>query len=359
MEFRVDGGLLEKIKVHRQDAPRLIQKWKLDRFMNVQVGANHPQYLDANETVFFGRELESFAKRAYNIIYPAYLNTFFVPVNSDGDTGADAHTYESYDSTGEANIIEDEASDYQRSEIKKDETTAPYRTIGQYCQWNLQELRRWTFAARSGLTSGGKSISQRKVEAVTLSIAQKQERIVAEGDSKFGLKGFFGSTDIPSYSFAADSTTNKNDWEGKDALKIAADVFGLISQVHEDSLGAHAVNTVIMGLKDLRILATTRVPNTNVTLISYLKKALSEAGQPVDFYGYTRINQGISDTANTRVLAYEKDPRNIQQMISQPLEILSPQQVGTAFKVFARKRHGGCEFRYAKSAARAEHLLEG
>ena len=48
--------------------------------------------MDANETVFFGRELENIKKRAYNKLYPAYLNTYFVPVDTEGDTGADTMT---------------------------------------------------------------------------------------------------------------------------------------------------------------------------------------------------------------------------------------------------------------------------
>ena len=93
MEFKIDGDFLNKIRVHRHDAMRLVKKWAIDRFYNPYAEPLSAHYFDANETVFFGRELENVKKRAYNKIYPAYLNSFFVPVDTEGDTGAEENRF--------------------------------------------------------------------------------------------------------------------------------------------------------------------------------------------------------------------------------------------------------------------------
>ena len=350
MEFRIDGDFLNSVKIHRQDAMKLVKYWRLDRFMNPMGGHGNDIYLDANETVFFGRELEYIKKRAYNKLYPAYLNTFFCPVDSEADTGSDSVTYESYDSYGEAAIVNDEATDYQQAEVVKDQTSTPVKTLGSFCKWNLQELRRSAMAVRSGLSSGGKSISQRKIDAALKAIAQKQEKIVAGGDEKHKLVGFFNNSNIQSVVTTADGTGGSSAWSTKDNEKIARDFFKIINQVRTGSNGIHVPNTVIMDLENHLILATNRIANTNVTLLSFLKKAYAESGLDLNIYAYPRINEGVAD-GNTRVIAYERNAENLQQEIPQQTEVFPPQQQGTAFKTFVRKRHGGVQIRYANAFA--------
>ena len=356
MEFKIDGDLLNKIKVHRHDAMKIVKKWGLDRFYNAYAEPQSEYYMDANETVFFGRELETVKKRAYNKLFPAYLNTFFVPVDTEGDTGTDVMTYETYESYGEAAIIDDEASDYQRSEIVKSQTSTPVRTIGEFCQWNLQELRRHAMAVRSGLTSGGKSLSQRKIDSAVRAIMQKQEKIVANGDAKYGLKGFFNSSDILAVTIPADGTSNSAKWADKTADLIQRDFDLLISGVRSRSNGVHMVNTVIMGIQNHLRLSTLRVPNTNVSILSYIKKVYEEGGTSLQIYGYPRIDEGLA-SGMSRIIAYERHPDNIQQEITQSLEVFPPQQKGTAFRVFCRKRHGGVQLRYQQAFRKAEFAV--
>ena len=295
MEFRIDSHLLSQLGLQRTDAVGLVKKWGLDGFYNPYAPARSQTYMDADETVYFARELEYVKKRAYNKLYPSFLNTFFVPVDSEADTGSDSITWESLDSRGEAAIIDDEARDYQRAEIVKEQTTTKVKTIGQYVQWNLQELRRSAMAIRSGLSSGGKSISQRKIDAALRGIAQKQERIIAVGDADAGLNGFFNNASISSVVFAnSASVSSSQKWSDKTNDEIHTDILQLFNKVRSDSQGVHVPNTIILDIKNHTILSTKRLPNTNVTLLSFVKKSFSEAGLKLDIYGYPRVAEGLS-----------------------------------------------------------------
>lgn len=353
MEFKIDSHLLSQLGLQRTDAVGLVKKWGLDRHYNPYAPARSLTFMDADETVFFARELEYVKKRAYNKLYPSFLNTFFVPVDSEADTGADSITFESYDSRGEAAIIDDEARDYQRAEILKEQTTTKVKTIGQYVQWNLQELRRSAMAIRSGLSSGGKSISQRKIDAALRGIAQKQERIVAVGDSDAGLNGFFNNSVINAVTFGNAAGTSNSQWSAKSNDEIHKDIIDLFNKVRGDSQGVHVPNTIIVDIRNHTILSTKRIDNTNVTLLSFIKKSFSEAGLKLDIYGYPRVSEGLS-VAQTRAIAYERNADNLQQEIPQPTEVFPPQQVGTAFRSFVRKRHGGVQIRYEGAFSKAE-----
>lgn len=58
--------------------------------------------LDANESIFFARELDYVKSKAYDVKYPANNALALFPVSSEADAGADTISYESYDMVGMA-----------------------------------------------------------------------------------------------------------------------------------------------------------------------------------------------------------------------------------------------------------------
>ena len=67
--------------------------------------------LDANESIFFARELEYVKSKAYDVKYPANNALALFPVSTEADAGADYISYESYDMIGMAKIIANYADD--------------------------------------------------------------------------------------------------------------------------------------------------------------------------------------------------------------------------------------------------------
>src|SRR5690554_6770859 len=62
-------------------------------------------HLDANESVFFARELEYVKSRSYDKKYAELKARLLIPVSSEAEAWADAIVYESYDQVGAAKLI--------------------------------------------------------------------------------------------------------------------------------------------------------------------------------------------------------------------------------------------------------------
>ena len=343
MEFRIDNGLLESCQLTRNDAMRLVDRQGTRRFLDARI-------LDANETVFFAREIEFIKKRAYDVLYPEFKGPFFCPVSNEANTGSEKITYDQYDSTGEATVINNEATDYQDVDISKKQFSNSVKTIGSAVQWTLQDLRRFAMAAKSGRASAGRSFTQRKTDAGIKAIKQKEERIIAEGDAKSDLVGFYNNTNLQTVIFDADGDSNKARWESKDEDKIIRDFNKLVNAVQSTTLSVHLANTVILSSNYYTILNTKRIGNTNTSVLNYLLDVHKDKGLIVAAYDW--INVGLTNME--RLIAYQRGPDILTQEIPQPLEVFPPQQLGTSFRVILRERHGGVQIYYPKACVRAQ-----
>lgn len=343
MEMRIDSNLLQTFQLNKNDAMDMVHKQGVRKFYDAAI-------LDANETVYFARELEFVKKRSYDVLYPEYKAPFFVPISSDGDPGEDKATYEQYDRQGVAAVINNEATDYPNVEISKKQFSNNVKTLGNYVQWNLQDLQRWAYASRSGKVSSGRSYTQRKTDAGVKGIREKEEQIVAQGDSNAGLVGFYNNSNLTTVTVANDGTGQKRGWSLKDNDKIIRDFNLIVNRVQTETNSVHKANTVILSTDYYTLLNTNRISNTNVTVLSFLMDAHKDKNLKV--FAYDRVNNGVA-SGSERVIAYQREPNILTQEIPQPLQILPPQQVATAFRVYLRERHGGVFLYYPKACARA------
>ena len=84
--------------------------------------------LDAGETVFFARELESKKSQTYDVV-KAPLKAFeLIPVSMDAGAGAETISYQQFDETGISKIIANYADDLPRADVKGKEFFACRRS---------------------------------------------------------------------------------------------------------------------------------------------------------------------------------------------------------------------------------------
>ena len=272
-------------------------------------------------------------------------------VNTSVDTGADKITYEQYDSYGEANIVNNEATDYRDAEITKKQFSNDVRTIGNAVRWTMQDIRRWAMAARGGLTSSGRSFTQRKTDGAIKQIRQREESIVAQGDSAANLVGFYNNTNLISVTLATDGTGTSSAWDTKTVDQITRDFNLLVNMPQVTTNSTFTVDTVILDSKNYTLIATKRLgANNDSTVLEFLLKAHKEKNLKV--HAYDRVNLGVA-SGMTRAIAYQRSPNVLTQEIPQPIEILPPEREGASFKTILRERHGGVQIYYPKACARA------
>ena len=146
---------------------------------------------DANETVFFARQLEHVKAQSYDKKYPAYKAQQFIPVNTGVDEGAKSITYESYDGNGQSKFIADYADDLPNVEVSGTEFTTPVRQHGNSYQFSNQDLR----ASRMA----GKNLPTRKADRSRQAYEQMVDDTawLADGSTQWrGLTGILYNSSV-------------------------------------------------------------------------------------------------------------------------------------------------------------------
>lgn len=151
---------------------------------------------DANESVFFARQLEYVKTQTYDIKRVALSALVLMPVSTAIPEGATTHTYRQYDSVGMAKVIANYANDLPRADVTGKEFTNPIRSIGNAYGYNVQEVRSALFA--------GVNLNSKKALAATRAHQEKINQLAFAGDTEHGLPGLLSNANVPEVTLAAD-----------------------------------------------------------------------------------------------------------------------------------------------------------
>ena len=141
--------------------------------------------LDANEGVFFARQLEFIKSQSYDVKRAKLSAMEVFPVSTATPEGATTITYRQYDQVGMAKIIANYADDLPRADVSGKEFTSPIRGIGVSYGYNMQEIRSAMYAGtslserkmRSAQRAHEEKINQfelEKIEEIILSVAKSE-----------------------------------------------------------------------------------------------------------------------------------------------------------------------------------------
>lgn len=284
---------------------------------------------DANEGVFFARQLEYVKAQTYDI-KKVNLNAFTVlPVDTSIPEGATTHTYRQYDTVGMAKVIANYANDLPRADVVGKEFTSPIRSIGNAYGYNTQEIRSALFA--------GTNLNARKATAATRAQMEKMNQLAWFGDADHGLPGFFTNANIPSVTILNDGTGSSKAFSTKTPDKIVRDVNQVINKVITQSKGVHRVNEVWMPIEQYALLATTQNSTaSDTTILSFLQSV----HPGVTFRQLVECDDA-GGAGVDRLYALENSMDNYQFNIPMMLRSYSPQQQGLEFVVPVESRFAG------------------
>jgi hypothetical protein len=298
--------------------------------------------LDANEGIFFARQLEAIKSRAYDVKRPKLSAMEVLPVSTETPEGASTITYRQYDTVGAAQIIANYANDLPRADVTGKEFTSPVRGIGVGYGYNMQEIR----AAQMT----GTPLSEKKMRAAMRAHEELMNRLAWFGDTTHGLPGFMTNANIPAYVVTADGTGSSKLWVNKTADQIIRDVNGIINQVRNQSRDIHRANTVLMPLEQHGyIKSQPRSSGTDTTILTFL-----QANNPgVTFRPVLEMdNVGGLD----KMVAGEFSIDNMQLEVPMMFRQYSPQQKGLEFEIPCESRFGGCSVEYPLAFAIADSI---
>ena len=145
-------------------------------------------HLDADESIFFARQLEFVKAKTFDVRYAALKARTLIPVTNAAGPGAATITYEQHDQVGIAKIIASYGDDLPRADIKGREFTGRVRSLADAYGYNLQEIREAQMA--------GKPLQQRKADSARRAVLQLENTIGFFGNTEHSLVGFFNNPNI-------------------------------------------------------------------------------------------------------------------------------------------------------------------
>ena len=221
--------------------------------------------LDANESVFFARQLEYVKAQTYDIKKVALSALSLMPVDTSIPEGATTHTYRQYDTVGMAKIIANYANDLPRADVTGKEFTFPIRSIGNAYGYNVQEIRSAQFA--------GINLTTRKASAAQRAHNEKINQLAFFGDADNNLPGLVSNANIPEVTLAADGTGSSKAFSAKTSDKIVRDINSLINKVITQTKGVHRVNEVWLPVEQHALIATTQNSTaSDTTILAFLQQ---------------------------------------------------------------------------------------
>lgn len=289
---------------------------------------------DANESMFFARQLEAIKAQTYDV-KRANLNALqLMPVSTDVPEGATTITYRQYDTVGMAKVIANYANDLPRADVTGKEFTSNIRSIGNAFGYNTQEIRSAIFA--------GVNLPARKAMAATRAHQEKINALAFTGDADHGLPGLISNANVPAVTLAADGTGSSKTFASKTADKIVRDVNSLITKIISQSKGVHRATEVWMPVEQYALIATTQNSTASDTTILQF---LQQVHPGVTFRQVVELD-GAGASSADRMYAIENSRDNWAIEIPMMMKMYSPQQKGLEFEVPVESRFGGVIIEY-------------
>lgn len=299
---------------------------------------------DANESVFFARQLEFVKSQTYDIKRVGLNALTLIPVSTAIPEGATTHTYRQYDSVGMAKVIANYANDLPRADVTGKEFTNPIRSIGNAYGYNVQEVRSAMYA---GINLNGK-----KAMAATRAHQEKINQLAFSGDADNGLPGFLTNSNVPEVTLLADGTGSSKTFATKTADKIVRDINALINKVITQSKGIHRVTEVWLPIEQYALIATTQnSAASDTTILAFLQ----QVHPGVQFKQVVELD-GSGAGGTDRMYAMENTMENWQLEIPMMIKQYAPQQVGLEFQVPVESRFAGVIIEYPLAFAFADGI---
>ena len=309
------------------------------------------QRLDADESVFFARELEHVKAQSYDVQYPELTATKNIPVSSEAGPGAETITYQQYDSVGFAKIISNYATDLPRVDLKGKEFTAKVKSIGASYGYSIQDIR----AARMA----GKPLEQRKANAVRRANDEEVNRIAYFGDDAHGLVGLINHPNITSYILPTDGTLNgavagtaaAAQFINKTPTQVLRDLNGMVSKMLKLTQKVERPDTLMLDHETHADLSTrARSDNSDTTILEFF---LKNSPYVKNVEVVPELNGAGTGDTNV-VMIYKKSPDKLTLEIPQPFEQFPPQAEGLEFVIPCHSRCAGVIVYYPLSIIKAE-----
>lgn len=294
--------------------------------------------LDQDTSVFFNRELEHIKSRSYDVLYQDLYARDVFPTDNEAGAYTRHITYRTYDRVGMAKIISSYAKDLPRADIAGRETTSPVRVIGLSFAYNVDEIL--------ASTQTGRSLEQRRANAVQRGTEETIDRIAWFGDSPSGLPGFLTNPNIPTDIVAASGTggtaAEQRQWVNKTPAQILTDVNSLFTNIVNVTRQKERPNTLLLPTAQYNDIAFRPRADvaTDTTVMQYIIRNSPYIQSEADIMSIPDL-AGAGTGGVDIMVAYDRNPEKLTMEVPLELQFLAPQERGLEIEVPSWAKTGG------------------
>lgn len=306
-------------------------------------------HLDAGESIFFARQLETIRSGNYDVLYPENKLYNMLPKLGDGDDLTEDITHRIFDRVGIAKMGGgDYAEDFPAVDIFGTEVTVHVKNCQSSYHYTNTEIRR---AAKVGI-----ALDARRALVARQVIDNQLETVSKNGDATTGLLGLFNQSGVTQYTVpdgaTAYSDTYYTDWTHKSADEILADMNGSISAIQEGTNGVENPDTILMSLARYNLIKNKRIStgdSDGKTVLTYFKE--QNPGVTVDWISGLE-SAAATDAAydgNQLMVTFKNSADKLGMDLPVPFDQLETMRDGLVFVVPCRARTAGVTVFYPKS----------
>jgi hypothetical protein len=300
------------------------------------------QNLDADESIFFTRELQSLKSKTYDIKYPELKARTLFPTDFSAGPGAETIRYEQFSQAGIARLVANYADDLVTADVGAKEFFSPVKSAAMSYKFSLQEVRNAAMA--------GRPLQPRKANAAKRGHLALENQIAFFGNTETGLPGFLTNTNITTAVLPNDGTGSSILWSTKTPDQIIRDINLMTRTVHTVSKGVETANTLLLPLEQFNLIYDT--PRSAQSDMSIAKWVLGNNPhlQAIDWC--EELN-GTGAGSTDQMVVYNRSPEKLTLEIPQDFEQLPVQERNLAYIVPTHHRIGGVIIYYPLSVAKA------
>jgi len=273
-------------------------------------------HLDAQETVFFARQLESIEATVYRLLQRELKYRDLIPVSNRDNAGANTITYRMLTQVGMVKVIANYADDLPRVDVYAKEYSANVKGLGGAIGYSTQDIRAAMMA--------GVDLDGEQAASLRRATREKENNICWNGDTETGLLGVLNNTNVPTQ--AVPTGTGGYTWALKTADEIINDIRLGTSKVRTQSKGVHQADTMLLPIPQYDIIAgLPRSTHSDVTVLQFVLNNKEAYGLSTITTLPVELELAFTGGTEDGAVIYEKDPEVLEQRI--PLElILQPVQ---------------------------------
>lgn len=299
--------------------------------------------LDANESIFFERELEHVIAKSRDRKYRAlkFASGALIPINSEADPSDKTLTWRSFSQVGTAEFIRHYANDLPRSDVEGKEETTQIKPIGTSFGYNIDEIQ--------AAAKNNRPLTTMKSDAAKRAIDQKLNKVAFSGRSDLNIPGFFTNPNINDIAIPNDGTGSQTEWDTKTPDQIIRDMNLMTTTVQDITNGVESPDTLLLPVRQFNFIAATpRSSTSDTTILQYFLNNNQHITN-VEWLD----NLKLADGADDFMMVYVRDPLNLEFHVPLAFNPLPPQATNLAFKVPVFATVGGVTIYYPLSVAKA------